>query len=62
MRPKRARVLILSTPSRGLDRMFGELEAATDANMPGFAKLAAITAKYGITIEPHPPHAGEPKL
>jgi quercetin dioxygenase-like cupin family protein len=47
-----ARVLILSAPSCGLDQMFGELDAATAAGMPGFAKLAAITAKYGVTIEP----------
>jgi quercetin dioxygenase-like cupin family protein len=47
-----ARVLILSTPSRGLDRMFAELEAATAAGMPDMARLAAIAAKYGVTIAP----------
>jgi hypothetical protein len=47
-----ARVLILSAPSCGLDRMFVELEAATAAGMPEIGKLAAITAKYGVTIEP----------
>jgi quercetin dioxygenase-like cupin family protein len=49
---KPARVLILCAPSCGLDRMFGELEAATGSGMPEFAKLAAIAAKYGVTIEP----------
>ena len=47
-----ARVLILSAPSCGLDQMFAELDAATAAGMPEFEKLAAITAKYGVTIEP----------
>jgi quercetin dioxygenase-like cupin family protein len=47
-----ARVLILSAPSCGLDRMFAELEAATAAGMSEIGKLAAITAKYGVTIEP----------
>ena len=47
---KSARVLILSAPSRGLDQMFGELEAASAAGMSKFAKLAAIAAKYGVTI------------
>ena len=47
-----ARVLILSAPSCGLDQMFAELEAATGGGVPGFEKLAAITAKYGVTIEP----------
>ena len=50
---KPARVLILSTPSCGLDRMFGELDAATAAGEPEFAKLMAIAARYGVTIEPH---------
>jgi hypothetical protein len=30
--------------------MFAELDAA-DKGMPGFEKLAAITAKYGVIIE-----------
>lgn len=47
-----ARVLILSTPSSGLDQMFAELEAATAAGMPEFGKLVAIGGKYGVTIEP----------
>jgi hypothetical protein len=47
-----ARVLVLSTPSCGLDQMFVELAAATASGMPEFAKLAAITAKYGVTLEP----------
>jgi len=46
-----ARVLILCTPSCGLDQMFVELDAATAAGMPGLEKLAAITAKYGVIIE-----------
>jgi quercetin dioxygenase-like cupin family protein len=49
---KPARVLILSAPSCGLDRMFGELDAATAAGVPELATLAAIAAKYGVTIEP----------
>lgn len=47
-----ARVLIVSTPSCGLDQMFAELEAATAAGTPDFGKLAAIAAKFGVTIEP----------
>lgn len=47
-----ARVLMVSAPSCGLDQMFGELEAATAAGMPEFAKLTAIAAKFGVTIEP----------
>jgi quercetin dioxygenase-like cupin family protein len=47
-----ARLLILSAPSCGLDQMFAELDAATTVGMPEMAKLAAITAKYGVTIEP----------
>jgi quercetin dioxygenase-like cupin family protein len=50
-----ARVLILCTPSCGLDRMFGELDAATASGTPGFAKLVAVAAKYGVTIEPPVP-------
>ena len=50
---KPARVLILSTPSCGLDRMFGELDAVGAAGEPEFAKLMAIAARYGVTIEPH---------
>jgi quercetin dioxygenase-like cupin family protein len=49
---KPARVLVLSAPGCGLDRMFGELDAATAAGMPEFGKLVAIAAKYGVTIEP----------
>jgi quercetin dioxygenase-like cupin family protein len=48
-----ARVLILSTPSCGLDRMFADLDAAAAAGTPDFAKLAAIAGRYGVTIEPH---------
>jgi len=47
-----ARVLVLCTPSCGLDQMFAELDAATAAGMPELAKLAAIAAKYGVIIEP----------
>ncbi|MGE0653916.1 MAG: cupin domain-containing protein [Alphaproteobacteria bacterium] len=47
-----ARVLILCTPSCGLDQMFGELDAATARGMPEMARLAAIAARYGVTIEP----------
>jgi quercetin dioxygenase-like cupin family protein len=47
-----ARVLILSTPSVGLDRMFAELDAASAEGIRDLGKLAAITAKFGVTIEP----------
>ena len=47
-----ARVLILSAPSCGLDQMFAELDAATAAGIPESGKLAAITAKYGVILEP----------
>lgn len=46
-----ARALILSAPSVGLDRMFAELDAATAAGRPDFAKLMAIAAKYGVILE-----------
>ncbi|WFP62637.1 cupin domain-containing protein [Mesorhizobium sp. WSM4904] len=46
-----ARLLVLCTPSRGLDQMFAELEAATVSGKPDMAKLAAITAKYGVTLD-----------
>jgi quercetin dioxygenase-like cupin family protein len=51
---KAARVLILSAPSVGLDQMFGELDAA---GRPAFAKIMAITAKYGVVVEPLPSDA-----
>jgi quercetin dioxygenase-like cupin family protein len=51
---KPARMLILCVPSCGLDQMFGELDAATASGMPEFAKLTAIAAKHGVTIEPPP--------
>jgi quercetin dioxygenase-like cupin family protein len=46
------RVLILSAPSCGLDQMFAELDAAAAGGTPNFDKLAAITAKFGVTIAP----------
>jgi hypothetical protein len=54
MRPQKIdrSMLILCAPSCGLDRMFGELDAAGATGMPEFAKLAAIAAKYDVTIEP----------
>jgi hypothetical protein len=33
--------------------MFAELDAATAAGTPGTDKVAAITAKYGVFLEPH---------
>ena len=48
-----ARVLVLCAPSCGLDRMFAELAAVTAAGVPDMAKVAAITSKYGVSIE-HP--------
>lgn len=47
-----ARMLVLCAPSCGLDRMFAELDAATATGKPELAEVAAITAKYGVTIEP----------
>jgi mannose-6-phosphate isomerase-like protein (cupin superfamily) len=46
-----ARLLVMCTPSRGLDRMFAELATATANGMPGIAKVSAIAARYGVTIE-----------
>ncbi len=46
------RVLVLSAPSCGLDQMFAELDAATANGTPEIGKLAAITAKYGVILEP----------
>ncbi|TIM23727.1 MAG: cupin domain-containing protein [Mesorhizobium sp.] len=48
---KPARVLVFCAPSCGLDQMFAELDAATGAGMPEMAKVVAIAAKYGVTIE-----------
>lgn len=47
-----ARVLVLCTPSVGLDEMFAELDAATAEGTPAIEKLAAICAKYGVVIDP----------
>jgi mannose-6-phosphate isomerase-like protein (cupin superfamily) len=47
-----AHLIILSAPSCGLDQMFAELDAATARGMTAIDKLAVITAKYGVTIEP----------
>lgn len=46
-----ARVLVLSTPSCGLDEMFAELAAATADGMPEIEKLAAITERYGVMLD-----------
>jgi quercetin dioxygenase-like cupin family protein len=50
-----AHVLIMSTPSCGLDGMFAELDGATAAGTTDIGTLMAIAAKYGVTIEPHGP-------
>jgi quercetin dioxygenase-like cupin family protein len=47
-----ARMLVLCAPSCGLDEMFVEMDAATAAGALKIAKLAAVAAKYGVTIEP----------
>jgi quercetin dioxygenase-like cupin family protein len=47
-----ARMLVLCTPSVGLDQMFAELDAAGAAGMPGIETVATITAKYGVTLDP----------
>lgn len=51
---KPTRVLMLSTPSGGLDQMFAELDAAAAAGPPEVEKLAAIAAKHGVVIAPPP--------
>jgi mannose-6-phosphate isomerase-like protein (cupin superfamily) len=50
-----ARVLIPCAPSVGLDQMFAELDAAAAKGMPDVGTLAAITAKFGVIVEPPPP-------
>jgi uncharacterized cupin superfamily protein len=45
-----ARVLILSTPSTGLDQMFGELSAATTAGVRDTGTIMAIAARHGVAI------------
>lgn len=47
-----AHVLILSTPSVGLDRMFAEMDSVTASGAPDFRALAALTARYGVALEP----------
>jgi quercetin dioxygenase-like cupin family protein len=47
-----ARLLILGVPGDGLDHMFAELDAVTTGGVPDMKTVAAITAKYGVTIEP----------
>jgi quercetin dioxygenase-like cupin family protein len=49
---KPARILMLSTPSCGLDQMFAELDAAAAAGPPEVAKLAAIASRHGVVIVP----------
>lgn len=46
-----ARLLILCTPSCGLDHMFAALAAATARGTPEIGKLAAIAGQYGVRIE-----------
>ncbi|HZT17936.1 MAG TPA: cupin domain-containing protein [Dongiaceae bacterium] len=46
-----ARALILCTPSVGLDRMFAELDAATAKGITEIGTLAAIAARFGVTVE-----------
>jgi mannose-6-phosphate isomerase-like protein (cupin superfamily) len=47
-----ARVLVVSSPSCGLDQMFAELEAVCRGGMPDLGKLGAIASKYGVAIKP----------
>jgi quercetin dioxygenase-like cupin family protein len=47
---KEARVLVLSTPSTGLDRMFAELSAATAAGVRDTGTLMAIAARHGVAL------------
>ncbi|MGE0007512.1 MAG: cupin domain-containing protein [Parvibaculaceae bacterium] len=48
------RLLILSAPSVGLDEMFAEIDAAGARRRPDLATIMAITARYGVTVEPPP--------
>jgi quercetin dioxygenase-like cupin family protein len=45
------RLLVLCAPGSGLDQMFAELETATAMGTREMRKLAAIAAKYGVSIE-----------
>ena len=47
-----ARLLILSTPSCGLDEMFAAIDAATARGMPEVEKLVAIASQYGVRVVP----------
>jgi len=47
-----ARMLVLCTPSCGLDQMFAEFDVAVANGMSEIGKLMAIAAKYGVAIEP----------
>ena len=49
-----ARLLILSTPSVGLDRMFAAFDAATAQGTHDMKKIAAIAATFGVSVEPPP--------
>jgi mannose-6-phosphate isomerase-like protein (cupin superfamily) len=46
-----ARMLVLCAPSCGLDQMFAELDAATAKGTTAIGQIAAITAKFGVTID-----------
>jgi len=48
---EQARVLILSTPSCGLDQMFAELDGAAAGGVPDLRKFVAIASKHGVAIE-----------
>jgi quercetin dioxygenase-like cupin family protein len=59
------RVLVLCTPSRGLDDMFQAFHDATRHGEPPLEELASIAAKYGVRIEPAgvtPDVAARPEL
>jgi len=46
-----ARMLVLCTPSCGLDQMFAEFDVAAANEMSEIGKLMAIAARYGVAIE-----------
>lgn len=50
-----AKMLVVSLPGVGLERMFGAFDEATreaGGNLPPVAKIVAIAAGHGVAIEP----------
>jgi quercetin dioxygenase-like cupin family protein len=47
-----AHMLVMCAPGCGFDQMFAELASAGAHGMPAIEELAAITARYGVTMAP----------